>query len=116
MTRDFADYASDMLESIQDAMDFTADLSMNDLLGDKKTLKAVIHCLEILGEAARKIPDGIQARYPMIPWKRIIGMRNKLIHEYFGVDRSMIWQVVREDLPPLAPHLRRLLDELESKP
>ncbi len=71
------------------------------LESDKKTLYAVIRCLEVLGEAAKKIPNCIREEYPEIPWQEIAGMRDRLIHEYFGVDIETIWDTIQEDLSPL---------------
>jgi uncharacterized protein with HEPN domain len=66
-------------------------------LNDKKTIKAVIRSLEVLGEASKKIPDEVRNRYPRIPWKRMAGMRDKLIHEYFGVDLEIVWNVAKKN-------------------
>jgi len=76
-------------------------MSYEDSKGDKKTSYAVIRCLEIVGEAVKKIPTNIREQYSEIPWKEIGGMRDKLIHEYFGVDIGTIWDTIHEDLSPL---------------
>jgi uncharacterized protein with HEPN domain len=90
MKREFLDFAEDMLLSIREAQEFISDLSFAEFIRDKKTINAVIRSLEVLGEAAGKIPAEIRCQYPSIPWRRMIGMRNKLMHEYFGVDYSII--------------------------
>jgi uncharacterized protein with HEPN domain len=82
-------------------------------LQDKKTIKAVIRSLEVLGEASKKIPESIKARYPYVPWKRMAGMRDKLIHEYFGVDLEIVWNVVKNELPPIKPFIEQLSREIE---
>jgi len=74
----------------------------------KKTVSAVIRCLEVIGEATKKLPLEFRLKYPDIPWKQMAGMRDKLIHEYFGVDREMIWQVVEKHIPRISPLLKNL--------
>jgi uncharacterized protein with HEPN domain len=99
--RQIQDYLSDILESITDIKDFIQGMTREDFDKDKKTIKAVVRSLEIIGEAVNKIPQHIQDSYPETPWQEIIGMRNKLIHEYFGVDLDIVWQTIEEDLVPL---------------
>jgi uncharacterized protein with HEPN domain len=95
---------------------FTVDnMSYGDLESDKKTLYAVIRCLEIIGEAVKKIPTNIKEKYSEIPWKEIGGMRDKLIHEYFGVDIETIWDTIHEDLSPLKSLISRMINDLYSK-
>ena len=67
----------------------------------RKTINAVIRSLEIIGEATKKIPPDIRNKYPLVPWKEIAGMRDKLIHEYFGVDLSIVWETIQHDLAGL---------------
>jgi len=95
------DYLNDIIESITDIKEFTADLTRESFSTDKKTIKAVVRSLEIIGEAANKLPQHVRDRYPEISWQEIIGMRNRLIHEYFGVDLDIVWQTIEEDLEPL---------------
>jgi len=71
---------------------------------------AVIRALEILGEAAKQIPAEVQSRQPDIPWRDLAGMRDKLIHHYFGVNLTLIWKVVQEDLPLLQPQIKQLIE------
>jgi uncharacterized protein with HEPN domain len=79
---------------------------------DRRTVNAVIRSLEVLGEAAKRIPDEVRQKYPAIPWKRMAGMRDKLIHEYSGVDLETVWDVITEELPLLKPALEKLAQEL----
>jgi len=90
-------------------------LSFDDFKQDKKTVNAVIRSLEIMGEAAKKIPDDLRRKYSKIPWKEMAGIRDKLIHEYHGVDLEIIWKVVKEELPPVKPNILKMLKELEHK-
>jgi uncharacterized protein with HEPN domain len=108
------DYLDDILESVADAKEYTKNISFDDFSKDRKTVKASIRCLEVIGEAANKIPPIIRNKYPAIPWDEIIGMRNRLIHEYFGVDLDIIWQTIKEDLPPLENSIKAILDDLKE--
>ncbi len=105
------DYLNDILESISDIREFTAGMTTESFSGDKKTIKAVVRSLEVIGEAAGKIPDQIRDRYPEIPWQEITGMRNRLIHEYFGIDLDIVWQTIEEDLEPLDKVVKRIVSE-----
>jgi len=95
------DYLNDILESITDIKEFTKGITFENFVRDRKTFKAVVRSIEIIGEAANKIPQNIWEKYPEAPWQEIIGMRNKLIHEYFGIDLNIVWQTIEEDLVPL---------------
>jgi uncharacterized protein with HEPN domain len=111
--RDYTDYIRDILISIQDVEEFTTGITFEDFLKDKKTIKAVIRSLEVLGEASKKIPDEVRNRYPSVPWKRMAGMRDKLIHEYFGVDLEIVWTVAKKELPPVKSSIEELVREIE---
>ncbi|MCL0071143.1 DUF86 domain-containing protein [Thermodesulfovibrionales bacterium] len=80
------DYLNDILESISDIRDFVMGMTFDTFANDRKTVKAVIRSLEVIGEAINKIPPDIRNRYSETHWQEMIGMRNRLIHEYFGVD------------------------------
>ena len=111
MTREFLDSVDDMLNAIQKARSFCAGMTFNSFAKDDKTVYAVIHAIEIIGEAAKKVPPSVRKKYPSIPWRDITGMRDKLVHEYFGVDLQTVWATIREDLPSLLPLLQRLRDD-----
>jgi uncharacterized protein with HEPN domain len=81
MKGEWRDYLIDILESALEVEVFIAGMSFDDFFRDKKTINAVIRSLEVMGEAAKRVPEGIRANYPEIPWKRMAGMRDKLIHE-----------------------------------
>jgi uncharacterized protein with HEPN domain len=110
--RDIKDYLNDILEKIADIGAFTEGMGYEDLETDKKTQYAVIRCLEVIGEAAKKIPDKSREMHPGIPWQEISGMRDKLIHEYFGVDLNTVWDTIQEDLSPLKEAVENLLHDL----
>jgi len=102
---------ADMLECITKIRRFTKGYTFDDFQGDDKTIDSVLRNLEILGEAARQVPAEIRDQYPELPWAEMLTMRNIVIHEYHGVNLSIIWQTVKEDLPPLVSRLKRILQE-----
>lgn len=114
MKRDYRDFLEDILAAIDESAEFTRDISFNVFTQDRRTINAVLRSLEVLGEAARHIPDHLRAKAPGVPWKYMAGMRDKLIHEYFGVDLNIVWTVIRMELPPLRPKIEHLLAELEK--
>jgi len=114
MKRTSLDYVNDILSCFQETQEFTQGLDFKTFVGDRRTVNAVVRSLEVMGEAAKRIPEDIRQRYPKIPWKRMTGMRDKLIHEYSGVDLEIIWTVVSEELPPLKPLMDDLRLYLES--
>ncbi len=99
----------DILESIQHILDYTAGMDFPTWGSDQKTIDAVIRNFEIIGEAANHIPPEIQSRFPDIPWSQLRGIRNILVHEYFGVDIEVIWETIQNDLPVLQKNLSYLL-------
>ncbi|MBI5815762.1 MAG: DUF86 domain-containing protein [Nitrospinae bacterium] len=112
MTRDYRDYLEDILTSIAETDEFTNEMGFEIFEKDRKTVNAVLRSLEVLGEAAKRIPEEIRAKAPDVPWKYMAGMRDKLIHEYFGVDLSVVWAVIKNELPPLRPQIELLLAKL----
>jgi len=102
---------TDILECIAKIRRYTKGYSFDDFQDDEKTIDSVLRNLEIIGEAARHVPVEIQAKHPELPWAEMLTMRNIVIHEYHGVNLSIIWQTVKEDLPPLVSRLKRILQE-----
>lgn len=100
---------------MSDAEDFISGISYEQFTNDQKTLNAVLRSIEVIGEAAKNIPDNIRNLYQDIPWREMAGMRDKVIHFYFGVDKEVIWFVVKERIPDLKPVISRLLRELEDQ-
>jgi uncharacterized protein with HEPN domain len=105
------DYVRDIAESIQDAQGFVQDYTFEDFRRDRKTIYAVIRAIEVIGEAAKNIPEPIRSKYPDIPWRDMAGMRDKLIHAYFGVDLEVLWKTIQQDLPALKRMISEMLAE-----
>ncbi|MBV6343141.1 HepT-like ribonuclease domain-containing protein, partial [Candidatus Magnetobacterium casense] len=91
---------------------FVSEMNYEDFSMDEKTELAVIRCIEVIGEAAKNIPEHVRDKYPQIPWKDMAGMRDIIAHAYFGIDMRRIWEVVTVKLPPLKKHIRQLLDDI----
>jgi uncharacterized protein with HEPN domain/predicted nucleotidyltransferase len=111
MRRTIRDYLEDMLSAAREVLEFTEGWTFAEFERDRKTINAVIRSLEVMGEAAKKVPDDVREKYPAVPWKDIAGVRDKLIHEYHGVDLGMVWRTARDDIPLLLPLLQRVVEE-----
>jgi uncharacterized protein with HEPN domain len=112
--RDPIVYISDMLNSSESAIAFIKGLNYKSFSTDQKTLFAVIRAIEIIGEASNKVPKNLKVRYADVPWREIGGMRNKLIHEYFGIDSKVVWKTIKNDLPLLKKHLELIYKDLSE--
>lgn len=106
--RVYSDYIDDIVRSTELILEFTAGLDCASFVKDNKTAYAVVRCFEIMGEAAKKVPDDIRSQYSDIPWKLIAGMRDRLIHGYDVVDNNVIWRTVVKDVPALLEKLKRM--------
>jgi len=104
----YSDYIEDIIKSAELIIDFTKDVDFASFSKDLKTRYAVIRCFEVMGEAAKRIPDEIRNKYPAIPWKIISAMRDRLIHGYDVVDDSVLWKTVVLDLPELLQNLKKI--------
>jgi len=102
-------YITDIVESAKKIFKYVNGLTFEEFKKDSRTFDAVIRNLEVMGEAAYNMPDVLKNQYPGIPWADISDMRNKLIHEYFGVDPSIIWKTIQEDLPVLVKRIEEIV-------
>ena len=100
-----------MRDHAREALDMTRNRVRADLDSDRMLNLALVRLLEILGEAANRVPPEERATYPGIPWPQLNGLRNRLIHEYDNVDFDILWQIVNQDLPPLVQELERIVPE-----
>lgn len=112
--RTYIDYIRDIVNEINRIENFVKDLSYDEFVKDEKTIYAVIRCFEVIGEAAKNIPKQIRDKHSLFPWKRIAGMRDKLIHEYFGVDYQTLWQTIKKRIPEIKPSLDNMLNDMED--
>lgn len=111
--KDERTYLTHAIEAIDAITDYTAD-GQKVFFSDGKTQDAVIRNIEIIGQAVKGISDDTRALEPVVPWRQIAGMRDKLIHEYFGVDLVLVWDVVEQELPVLRPQLEKLRERLTN--
>ena len=111
MSRDSKVYLDDILEAIRKIREFTRGMSLDGLSNDVKTLDAVVRNLEVVGEAVKHLPDEVRSRQPAVEWKKIAGLRDILIHEYFGVNVKVIWDIIEHEMPGLEKAAQILLGE-----
>ena len=115
MKRDARLYLDDIVEAIQRIEEYSTHSDFDSFTQDKKAVDAIVRNFEIMGEAVNKIPSVLRNKYPDIPWTEMMGMRNKLIHEYFGVDTQILWRTVKENMPQLKTQVRKMLQDLEQE-
>ncbi len=112
--RTYLDFIEDIRTAAAKARAFVAGMDYQAFAADDKTAFAVVRALEIVGEAAKRVPQEVRDRGPAIPWRSMTGIRDKLIHDYVSVNLEIVWKTVREDLPPLGPLVDQLLAELRA--
>lgn len=110
--RDVEDYLQDILETIESCERFIDGMDFDQFVSDEKTIFAVNHALEIIGEAAKHIPGEVRKEYPFVPWRKIAGIRDVIIHAYFSVNLNVIWNTANERLPELKRDIQKILEEI----
>jgi uncharacterized protein with HEPN domain len=109
MSRGVKILLEEILEAIELLQRYTAGLTLESFAEDVEKQDSVARRLEIIGEAAKGIPEGLRSKYPAVPWRDITGARDVLVHEYFRIDLEMAWDMVHEDLPALKLEVERIL-------
>ena len=108
--RDWRFRVRDILAAVDAVAAYTDGMTYEDFVRDARTRDAVVRNLMTMGESVRWIPDVILDEHPQVPWRLMRGVRNVVVHEYFGIDDAILWQTVQGDLPPLAPLLEAVLE------
>lgn len=101
-----------MRDSVKEAVSLTKNKSKEEIEKDRVLNLALTRLLEVIGEAANRIPAEIRSKYPTIPWPQVIGLRNRLIHAYDQIDQEILWEIISEDLPALYQQLEKLIPDL----
>jgi uncharacterized protein with HEPN domain len=114
MKKDIGVYIYDIIESIEKVEEYAKGMNKDDFLNDTKTQDSVLRRFAIIGEAVKNIPQDFRNKYPDIPWKKVAGMRDILIHEYDGVSLDLIWRVVEKDLFELKGKIIKIKTEIYS--
>jgi len=115
MKRNVTLYIRDILQNMQDTEEFLEGFSYDQFVSDKRTFNAVVRSIEVIGEAAKHVPTDVRGKYPGVPWKEMAGMRDKVSHFYFGVDREAVWYAVKERIPALRPMIEQILRDLQEE-
>ncbi len=110
--RDVRLYLTDIVEAIRKIQGYTKGMDYKKFSADDKTFDAVLRNMEVIGEAVKNIPDAIKGKYPNIEWKYAAGMRDRLIHEYFGVSVRIVWETVTNDLPAFKASIEKILKDV----
>lgn len=105
----------DILEAGNKILSFTAGMSFDDFLADDKTVDAVVRNFEIIGEAANRVPEEFKTDHPEIEWRRMVGLRNRIIHEYFGIDYETVWKIKNENIAELVDYIQQAITVLSRQ-
>jgi uncharacterized protein with HEPN domain len=112
MSRDYKLFISYIVEAIKDVEVFIGEMDYEGFLKDKKTQKAVVWQIHVIGEATKNVPESIRNKYREVPWKYMARIRDKIAHFYFGIDYEIVWNVVKEKLPAIKPEIEKILLDL----
>lgn len=106
-------YFQDIKDGIERIEKYIKGVSFDQFKNDAKTIDAVVRNIETIGEAARQLPEELRVQHPTVPWKLMVGARNKVIHQYFGVDIEVVWKTASEDLSELKKQIEVLIQDMK---
>jgi len=112
--RELRDYLNDIKSECEYLMERTSDLTYDEFVSNEEFKRAFIRSLEIIGEATKHIPSNLRKKYPQINWKSVVGIRNKIIHEYFGIDYEVVWKTIKEKIPEFYKVIKEIIEEINK--
>ena len=112
-SREWRFHVQDMIDFCQRVLSYTDGMDQNTFVNNSLVYDATLRNLELIGEAATQIPDTARDAHPEIPWRAIIGTRNRVIHAYLGIDDDIIWSIIHDDIPAMLPDLHKLAELVE---
>lgn len=112
--RDVSLYLQDILDAMLAIEQFVEGIGLEEFKEDDKTSSAVVRKFEIIGEAAKLITDDVKSKYPQLPWKEMAGMRDRLIHFYFGIKYELVWHTIKDVIPVVRPVIREILKNINK--
>lgn len=107
-------FLSDIVEAIRRIQTYTKGMDFNAFLSDTKTQDAVARNIEIIGEATKRLSEELRAKYPAVPWKNMAGVRDRLIHHYFGISLDVVWEIISVELGEVARQVTSIMQDLEG--
>lgn len=111
MSREWQTYLDDIRTACEKILNFTSGMDRDAFFRDDRTYHAVVHCLLIIGEAVKRVPEDVRQRYPQVEWKKIAGMRDWMIHAYFSINDEILWNAIETKIPELLATLRTVEDQ-----
>ena len=113
--REWRFYIQDMIDFCDKALSYTSGMDFDTFVANELIYDATLHNLQLIGEAATRIPNHVRQAYPDIQWRDIIGTRNRLAHSYLTISNNIIWNIIQNDIPDLQPKLRKILQETRKQ-
>lgn len=112
--RPWSFYVQDMLDFAEAVLGYTSRLDMDAFIADRRTYDATLRNIQLIGEAATHVPEDVRTAYPSIPWRAMIGARNRLAHAYLHISDAILWSIIQDAIPDLVPQLRKLLEDVQQ--